>query len=180
MPQPWSFNQTNVEDLQELKRFIEHTSGGLMIPALDLDSISNDESGLFKEYQNLGMKREKHLFSIKIEGTLKAIVVLNISEIFLNMSDLTNCFKIIVIEQDGLTRDILFFMLSMLCIKYKIDNIPALVYPQEFAEKINIPVEKTYNLWILNLQHLDSYFDFCSKIIPNFTNSIPVSSENSL
>lgn len=88
------------------------------------------------------------------------------------MSDLTNCFKIIVIEQEGLTRDILFLMLSMLCVKFNIDNIPALVYPKEFSEKINIQTEKIYNLWILNLQYLDSYFDFCSKIIPNFTNLI--------
>ncbi|OEU51212.1 MAG: hypothetical protein BA871_16805 [Desulfuromonadales bacterium C00003096] len=180
MSQPWSFNRANAEDLQELKRFIEHSSGGLMVPALDLDQTTYDDSELFDEYTSLGMKRERHLFSLKIKGSLKAIVILNISEIFLNMSDLTNCFKIIVIEQQSLTKDVLFLMLSMLCVKFDIDNIPALVYPTDFAEKTNIPVEKTYNLWILNLQHLDSYFDYCSRIIPNFTHQTTVSSGHSL
>ncbi len=178
--QQWSFNRANTEDLQELKRFLEHSSGGLMVPALDLDAAPQSESDLFEEYESLGMKRERHLFSIKVKGILKAVVILNVSEIFLNMSDLTNCFKVIVIDQENLTRDILFMMLSMLCIKFDMDNIPALIYPTEFSEKVNIEVEKTYNLWILNLQHLDSYFDYCSKIIPNFTKPTSVYSDASL
>ncbi len=180
MAQPWSFNRANTEDLQELKRFIEHSSGGLMVPALDLVPIAHDKSELFDEYRALGMKREQHLFSIKVKGSLKAIVILNLSEIFLNMSDLTNCFKIIVIDQEGLTRDVLFLMLSMLCVKFDLDEAPTLVYPTSFAEERDIPIEKVYNLWILNLQHLDSYFEFCSKIIPNFTHPLSASSDHGL
>ncbi|APG27554.1 hypothetical protein A7E78_06695 [Syntrophotalea acetylenivorans] len=164
----WSFNSTNTEDLQELKRFIDYSSGGLMIPALDLDSICQNESQLFREYRELGMVREQHLFSIKVKGTLKAVIVLNLSESFLNMSDLTNCFKIIVIDSVGLTREILFLMLSILCVKFGLDKIPALLYPSNIAEEMAIPIEKIYNLWILNMQHMDRYFDFCEKVIPGF------------
>ena len=177
---PWSFNQANTEDILELKRFIEHSSGGLMVPALDLDATALDKSQLFDEYKSLGMKREQYFYSLKIEGHLKAVVIINISETYLNMSDLTNCFKIIVIDSTGLSRDLLFLMLSILCVKFELDEIPALIYPTSFAEKANIKIEKFYNLWILNMQHLDKYFDFCAKFIPKINNTIYASSEKVL
>lgn len=178
--QPWSLNRSSSEDIQELKHFIEHSSGGLMAPALDLDSSNHNESQLFAEYRSLGMQRELHLFSLNIKGNLKAIVMVNISEAYLNMSDLTNCFKIIVIDGEGLTKDILFFMLSTLCVKFNIDEIPALVYPTSFAEESDIDIEKVYNLWILNMQYLDKYFDFCAKFIPKINSEIYASSGQAL
>mgnify|MGYP000566129271 FL=1 len=165
---PLSFNRTNKEDIQELKRFIEHSSGGLMVPALDLEAKDHDKSQLFNEYRSLGMKREQFLFSLKIKDSLKAVVIINLSETYLNMSDLTNSFKIIVVDPDGLTKKIVFLMLSMLCVKFGLDEVPALIYPTNFAEENDFPIEKIYNLWILNMQHLDTYFDFATKNIPTF------------
>lgn len=164
----WSINRACPEDLLELNRFIEHTSGGLMIPALDLEPGCHDDTELTREYEALGLKRERHIFSLKIMGSLKAVILANISDLGLNLSDLTNCFKVIVLESSGLNKDILYLMLSMLCVKLQIGQIPVLIYPCDFAKTVNIPIEKEYNLWILNLQHLDGYFEFCKKLIPDF------------
>ncbi len=164
----WSINRACPEDLLELNRFIEHTSGGLMIPALDLEPGCHDDTELTREYEALGLRRERHIFSLKIRESLKAVILANISDLGLNMSDLTNCFKVIVLDPSGLNRDILYLMLSMLCVKLQFGQIPVLIYPYDFAKKVNIPIEKEYNLWILNLQHLDGYFEFCKKLIPDF------------
>lgn len=172
--QPWSFHKSSAEDLQELNDFIEFNSGGLMVPALDLDATQSEKDNLTNEYQAIGLKREHHLFSLKINGNLNAIIVLNISEVMLNLSDLTNCFKIFVVNAEDLTKEILFRLLSMLCFKFHLDQVPVLMYPSNFAESINIPIDKIYNLWILNMQNLDGYFDFCTKMIRNFSNATTV------
>lgn len=164
----WSLNRACREDLLELNSFLEHHSGGLMVTALDMEPDCKDDSDLSKEFESLGLKRERHLFSFKIKGSLKAIVIVNLSDMGLNMSDLTNCFKIIVLDSEGLNRDLLYLLLSMLSVKFKLGRCPVLMYPYSFAETINIPIEKEYVLWILNLQYLDSYFEYCENIIPDF------------
>jgi hypothetical protein len=139
-----------------------------MVPALDLEPGCNDAMELTREFEAIGLRRERHIFSLKIKENLKAVILANISDLGLNMSDLTNCFKVIILDPSGLNRDILYLMLSMLCVKLQLGQIPVLIYPCDFAKKVHMPIEKEYNLWILNLQHLDDYFEFCKKLIPDF------------
>ena len=54
--------------------------------------------------------RRKHLFSLKKDGNLKAVFIVNISDIGLNMSDLTNCIHTIVVDSDGFPRGTLFMI----------------------------------------------------------------------
>lgn len=175
IPTEWSLNRSNVEEVHELKNFIKHSSGGLMIPALDLDPTLKKDPNLFTDYNALGMRREQHLFSLKVTGSLKAIIVLNISDPYLNMSELTTCFKVIIIDPEELTKEIIFLMLSILCVKFKLDSASTLVYPQDLAKKKEFPIEKLYNLWIFNMRYLDEYFDFFTKIIRSFNNTPPTS-----
>jgi hypothetical protein len=44
---------------------------------------------LSAEYQRLGFKKEKHLFSLRKGDLLKAVILVNISDIGLNLSNLT-------------------------------------------------------------------------------------------
>ncbi|MDZ7582501.1 MAG: hypothetical protein U5R30_18450 [Deltaproteobacteria bacterium] len=94
------------EDLVELKDFYEYDSGGLMLEALDLDPGRMNRAGLAEEYRRLGFKKEKHLYALKADGQLKAIIMVNISDFGFNLSNLTNCIKCIVVDQEGLTDDI--------------------------------------------------------------------------
>lgn len=164
----WCINRACPEDLFELGRFIEHTSGGLMVPAFDLEPGCHDDKDLTREFEAIGLKRERHIFSLKIKNNLKAVILADISDLGLNLSDLANCFKVIILDASGLNKDILYLMLSMLCVKLQLGRVPVLIYPCDFAKTVDIPIEKEYNLWILNLQHLDGYFEFCKKIIPDF------------
>jgi hypothetical protein len=162
---PWNLNQADDNDLRELNRFLEHTSGGLMAPALNLEPGGGNDEELVNEYQAIGLNKERYLFSLKIKNSLKAIVIVNVSDLGLNLSDINNSIKIIVLEPEDLGRDIIYLMLSLLCAKFGMDQIPVLIYPHEYAENRDIPFEKIYNLWILNMQNLDDYFDFCKDII---------------
>lgn len=159
------FSRASNYDLEELKLFIGHYSKGLIVHALDLEINNNGDIELSEEYQKIGLKRERHIFSLRKNGRVICVIVVTVADFGLNMSDLTNCFKVFVLEADHLSPSILKFILSTLCIKYGRGEMPVLLYPSHIAQQLNIDIEKFYNLWILNLQYLDKYFEFCNMLI---------------
>lgn len=158
LPEPWKLIKAESEDLLELEKYYEHKSGGLMLDALDIKSVMVDCDDLSKEYQKLGFKKEKYLFSLKSDVHLKAIFMVSISDVGLNMSDLTNCIKVFVLDSNGLSKNILYLTLSFLSAKFEQDEIPVLIYPVTYTEIQSIPYEKLYRLWVLNTQYGDQYF----------------------
>jgi hypothetical protein len=156
----WELTKTQPDDLVELQNFYEFESAGLMINALDLEPHSSFGEKLSKEYLELGFKRERHLFSLKKKGELKALIILNKSDIGLNMSELTNCIKIIVLEPHELDKDTLNMMISLLSTKYDQQEVTVLVYPLRYVELQGIPYEKLYKMFIINTQYSDAYFDY--------------------
>ena len=89
----------------------------------------------------------------------------NISDIGLNLSDLTNCIQVIIIDTDNIPREIFYEMLSQIAAKYEIEEIPILLYPILYAENHSIAYEKLYNLWALNMQYTDQYFRYLKRIL---------------
>jgi hypothetical protein len=129
-----------------------------MLDALDIKPGTIDGGDLAKEFHKFGFKREKYLFSLKNDVNLKAVFMVNISDVGLNMSDLTNCIKVFVLDATGLSKDILYVTLSHLSPKFEQHEIPVLIYPESFAETRSIPYEKLYQMWVLNTQYGDQYF----------------------
>ncbi|OQY14119.1 MAG: hypothetical protein B6I30_01425 [Desulfobacteraceae bacterium 4572_187] len=156
--EPWRIIKTENEDLIELEKFYEHKSGGLVLDVLDIKSGLDGCDDLSKEYQQFGFKREKHIFSLKNGIDLKAVFLVNISDIGLNMSDLTNCIKVFVLDSNGLSKDILYLTISSLSVKFEQHEMPVLIYPVSFAETQSVPYEKLYQMWVLNTQYGDQYF----------------------
>lgn len=155
---PWSLRKTEKEDLVELESFYRYTSGGLLLNALDLEPHMLGHDEIVKEYESVGFRREKHLFSLKRNGRLKAVFVINVSDIGLNMSDLTNCIHTIVIDEEDFPRGTLFMIYSLLTKYYDSDYVPIMIYPASYAERQQINYDKIYHLWILNMQYTDGYF----------------------
>jgi len=158
LPKPWELIEADSKDLMELEHYYENKSGGLMLDALDIKARMVDCDDLSKEYQQHGFKKEKYLFSLKNNIDLVAIFMLDISDIGLNMSDLTNCIKVFVLDLNGLSKNILFLALSSLSTKFEQNEIPVMIYPVSYAEMQSIPYEKLYQLWVLNTQYGDQYF----------------------
>jgi hypothetical protein len=165
LPEPWRLTKTEPVDLDELETFYEHESGGLMLNALDIKPGMIDCDELSKEYQTLGFKRRNHLFSLKNDVNLKAVIMANISDVGLNMSELTNCIKVVVLDSDGLSKDILYLAFSLLSKKFEQNEITVLIYPVKYAETHSIPYEKLYQMWVLNTQYGDHYYRHMKKLL---------------
>ncbi len=165
MPNPWKVSQTLPEDLLDLGDYYEYESGGLMLDALDLEPEMIGQSELQKEYQRLGFKREKYLFSLKKGDLLKAVIYVNKSDIGLNLSNLTNSVHVFVLDSDDLNRNILYQLLSLAANKMNIDELTVLMYPVACANNLYIPYEKLYNLWVMSTQYSDPYFRYLERLL---------------
>ena len=135
------------------------------MPALDLEPERPDFDELVREYQKLGFKRQTLLFSLKKNNMLKAVAMVDISDIGLNLSDLTNSIKIFVIDPNGLSNETLNRMLSLLCEKINQENTSILLFPAAYAKHMQIPYERIYNLWVLKMQASDYYFKYVDRLL---------------
>ncbi|OHD20259.1 MAG: hypothetical protein A2Y38_10005 [Spirochaetes bacterium GWB1_59_5] len=146
------------EDLAELGRFYEGRSGGLALDALDLVPNASRDIDIDAEYVRQGFKRERHIFSLRQEGKLKAVLSLTLSELGLNLSNLTNCVHAFVVDEKETSPAALMAGLRTLLRHYKAEDLPVLVYPTDFAENNALPAEKKYTLWVLDTDRSDGYF----------------------
>jgi len=163
IPWSWGLTLSNNDDIEELNAYYKHHSGGLMLKALDLENIKNSES-ICVAFNKSGLKRDRHIYSLRKDGHLKAIIMVNITNAGLNLSDLTNCATFIVIDQDQLNTDIIETALSLLSAELNLENFPVLFYPFNFAASIGISKERVYNLWILDTQYGDNYFNYVNRL----------------
>ena len=165
LPESWQLTDVEKIDLLELENFYEHVSGGLMLDATDLKPNHLGIDVLVEEYERIGLKRDRQLLALRHEKQLKAIIMVNLTDLGLNLSDLTNCIKIFVIESKGLSADILNATLNALAAKFQKTNIPALLYPAAYADQQAITYEKHYNLWAFSLQFSDQYFKYINRLL---------------
>jgi hypothetical protein len=155
---PWQLVRTSRDDLVELENFYEHSSGGLLIHALDLTPDMLGNESLDKEYQQIGLKKERLLYSVKKSGVLKAVLMADLSDSGLNMSDFTNSMKVFVVDGDGFRADTFTMILSLVSVKFEEPEIPVLVYPPSYLESQCLPYEKLYTLFAVDTQYSDEYF----------------------
>ena len=165
LPADWQISETETDDLRELVDFYEHTSGGLMLDAIDLTPEKIDCNSLSKEYDKAGLVRERQLYSLKQNGSLKAIFLVNASNLGLNLSDITNCIKVFVTDSEQLDAKILRAAIQSVAGITGKDDFPALIYPAAFADDREIHYEKTYNLWVCSLQYSDEYFRYLGRLL---------------
>jgi len=165
LPSDWQVTETVPDDLLELADFYEHTSGGLMPDAIDLTPEKLECDDLSQQYRQAGLTRERQLFSLKNSGNLKAIFLVNTSDVGLNLSDITNCVKVFVTDSEGLNADLLRDAIGCIARITGKNEFPVLLYPAAFADENEIVYEKIYNLWILNLQYSDEYFRYLRRLL---------------
>jgi hypothetical protein len=161
--EPYQLMPVNTEDMDELEHFYENESGGLLLDALDLKTDSLADDNLNEEYRNRGLKRSRQVFSLKQDGKLKVVVMITLSDLGLNLSNLTNCIHCLVLDEEGLDPETMTAALHDLRRHYGQDELPVLVYPHGYLDKYEIPYEKKYSLWIYNMQNIDPYFRFLRK-----------------
>jgi hypothetical protein len=152
-------------DLAEFSAFYDYVSGGLIVKALDLGPDMRDTGTLNDEYEKLGFKREKHLFSLYKDGQLKALVLALVSDTGLNLSNLTNCVHVFIMDGDDLPVDVLYRHLALLSPHYAEDEIPVLLHPLSYVENQSIPYEKVYNLWAFDTRYAESFYQYMDRLV---------------
>ena len=167
---PWTLSKARSEDLDQLAAHYKALSGGLMIPSLELaEDIEIESRQLSEAYQRIGLKRHCRLFTLKRDGLQKAVIMINVSNLGLNMSDLTNCMTVWVTDADPLPKDLLMAALGRLAEVYESPEVPVLLYPEAYALDQQIAVEKRYALWVHSLKSLEKLNAYIKSVL-NFIN----------
>lgn len=155
---PWTLEDAGPGDLSVLEQYYKQMSGGLMTHALDLHPDFKEDTGLEQEYETYGFSKKKNVLALKKSGRLMAVVLVNKTDTGLNMSDLTNSIKIIVLDGSEVDKDVLMASAGRIAATFPAGDVPLLVYPLSHAESVGLEIEKKYNLWILKTQCSDKYF----------------------
>ncbi|MBN1102176.1 MAG: hypothetical protein JXL84_02050 [Deltaproteobacteria bacterium] len=165
LPEDWVLDECTPFHLWELGRFYNHLSGGLLLDAVGLiqgETRTNDDH-LRKIHEDLGFLRTRKVYSLTYKGELHAVLVANQSDLGLNLSELLNGIKILVTHPERLPWNILSTAISMLASNYRADKIPVLFFPVAYVKQSNIPCEKHYQLWVLNVQKGNEYLEYMQK-----------------
>ena len=165
LPEQWSLTPTGRDDLFILQFWYKNQSDGLMLEGLDLDQDAEaNDKVTNQDYELAGFRRTRNLFSLKKDDELLAIFVANQSDLGLNMSDLTNCVQIFILDETMLDENNLSIILTQLSNQYDQEELPVLIYPKDTADTLGVEYEKTYSLTVLNLDYISPYLLFMQSL----------------
>ena len=163
LPERWSLKESSTYDLWELSRFYNYYSGGLLLDALNLRQEDSGDESLEKVYSRLGFLRKWTVYSLTHDGELNAVLIVNQSDLGLNLSELLNGIKILVTNPEDLPWKVLSVAISQLIGVYNMETVPVMFYPMEYVEANDIPYEKKYYLWVMNVQYGNEYMEYIQR-----------------
>ncbi len=162
LPPEWRLGEATPPDLWAVEQFYNHESGGLLMKVLRPEN-SDSGNSLEQVYKRLGLLRRWRTYSLTYNGKVKAIFIVNQSDLAINMSGLLNCIMALVVDPVGLPFDILSIAITELGKVYSLDEVTLLLYPASFVETTAISFEKHYKLWILNVRYSNQFMEYVQK-----------------
>ena len=100
-------------------------------------------------------------YSLTHWGVLRAVLIVNESDLGINLSELLNCIKILITDSEGLPWDILCTAINQLTGVYQTERVPILIYPSDYLETKNVAYEaKKYLLWIYDATLIRQFTEF--------------------
>jgi hypothetical protein len=163
LPRGWSLHESTHAELWELEQFYKHHSGGLLLEVLDLSRKNPGDEPLGDVAQRLGFVRKWKAYSVVNKHCLKAVLVINQSDVGVNLSELLNGIKVLVVDAENLPWEVLSPAVAQLTGVYHLDSIPLLIYPSTYGSTINIPSEKRYQLWITYMRHSNKFLEYVQR-----------------
>jgi len=157
----WSLHESTKQELWELEQFYKHYSGGLLLDILNPARQDPIKESLENVARRLGFMRKWNIYSLVKKGCLKAVLIVNQSDVGVNLSELLNGIKAIIIDPECLPWEVFTIAVAHLTDVYHLDNIPLLIYPSIYADITNVPYEKKYQLLIMNgIDHQYEFMDY--------------------
>jgi hypothetical protein len=163
LPEGWTLNQSSEQDLWEFEHFYLSHSGGLLVDGMGLRHGETTKESLQEIYNEMGLTRTWQTYSLKSNGKLHAIFVVNHSDLGFNLSELLNGIKVLVLNPKKLPWNVLSTSISQLAGEFQTERVPVLFYPVSYVEENEIPYEKLYQMWVLNVQHGNEYLEYMQK-----------------
>jgi len=163
LPSGWRIDHFTDSDARALRAFYEEYSGGLLLDAMSLISGTTHDDGLEAIYSRKGLLRKMKVYSLKNAGHLAAVLVADYSSRGLNFSELLNCIKVIVVNEEKLSWEVLRKAVMQLSGDYDMERVPVMCYPSQFLEKKRVPCQKAYQLWILSVDSGDAFMEYMHK-----------------
>ena len=81
------------------------------------------------------------------------------------MSELTNNIKVIVMQPDNLTKELLESSINEIAKIHYNNSAHVLLFPESYADRNSMSYEKRYSMWIYNIEYSDAYFEFLNKLL---------------
>jgi hypothetical protein len=163
LPEGWTLTESSQRDLWEFEHFYMNQSGGLLLDAMGMRHGGTKSESLQEMYRDLGLARNFQTYSLKSEGKLCALLVVNHSDLGFNLSELLNGIKVLVANSKALPWTVLSTAISQLAGEFQMERVPVLFYPVSYVEENEIPYEKQYQMWVLNVQHGNEYLEYMQK-----------------
>ena len=163
LPEGWTLSQSSERDLWEFEHFYMSQSGGLLLDAMGMRQAGVRQNSLQKTYAEMGLTRSWQIYSLKSNEKLCALLVVNHSDLGFNLSELLNGIKVLVANSKALPWSVLSTAISQLAGEFEMERIPVLFYPMSYVEENEIPFEKHYQMWVLNVQHGNEYLEYMQK-----------------
>lgn len=161
----FSLEESSHEDLLNLESYYEEFSGGLMLDAMNILPGNSGSISVIKAYEKLQFRREIRLYSLKTNGELLAVFITDITDTGLNMSELTNNIKVIIMQPDNLSKETLDISVNEIAKIHYNNSVHVLLFPDSYADKNSMKYEKKYSMWIMNLEYSDAYFKYLKKLM---------------
>lgn len=155
LPEYWKLRECTPIDFNVLKHFYESSSGGLVLDAFGLDSSSEH---IKESFSKSGFKRDYRTYCLLYKDEQIAFFIVEQSDMGINLSDLLNDIKILVLKSGSLPYHVLLSAVNNFYYFYPENQIPLLIYPDNYLFSHKIKEEKKYALWILNAERGSDYF----------------------
>lgn len=160
LPAGWNLETATTADLEALARSYRAGSGGLLLEGLDLvPAGAAADPELNREYAALGFTRDRQLWALREAKEPRAILALNVSDLGLNMSDLTNGIQCFVLDPEQCPPAALLAAVGRLASRFDSGNLPLLIHPRTFADRHALAYDKAYELTIVDMKHYDRYLE---------------------
>lgn len=162
MPEGWILGPPTEADRAALRDFYEAHSGGLLLKALSLEQEESEVKirEVEAQYARHGLLRQMKVYTLKEGSRPVAILIADRSDRGLNLSELLNCIKVLVLEPEALPWPVLKWAVLHVAEEYRLEEIPVMCFPAEYMEQKGIASEKVYQMWILSVDFGDAFMEY--------------------
>ncbi|MFH0998235.1 MAG: hypothetical protein V1844_22445 [Pseudomonadota bacterium] len=155
----WLLRKSNSLDFWELEQFYKHHSGGLLLNILRSGGPDPGDASLEKDFERLGFLRRWRIYSLLYQDHLKAVFIVNQSDLMINMSGLLNCIKVLVIDSAGLNLELFSLVVTKIGSVYNLDKVTLLIYPA-YSIETDISDNNQYQLWITDMRYSNQFMNY--------------------